>query len=103
MLEEAKTGQEQPEDGRVAYLARLARIALAADEMERLEQDLQSILGYVSQINGVDTDGVEPTFHVLPLTNVFREDVVEPSLPPEDVFASAPDRSGSFFRVPRVI
>lgn len=101
------TSEEKPggasSTGRIAYLSELARIALTDEESRRLEQELQTILDYVSQLNTVDTEGVEPTYHVLPVTNVFREDAVEPSLPVEDALANAPDRSGTSFRVPRVI
>jgi len=98
-----KEGGGGNQQGRVAYLTRLARIELSPAETERLEDDLRRRLDYVSQLNSVDTEKVEPTYHVLPTTNVFREDVVEPCLPIEDVLANAPDRSGTFFRVPRVI
>jgi aspartyl-tRNA(Asn)/glutamyl-tRNA(Gln) amidotransferase subunit C len=94
---------EEVSTGRIAYLSELARIALTREESLRLEQELQTILDYVSQLNAVDTEGVEPTYHVLPMSNVFREDEVEPSLPAEDALANAPDRSGTAFRVPRVI
>ncbi len=103
-MPEQSGNESRTETGaRVAYLARLARIALTPEEAVRLERDLETILAYISQLNEVDTEGVEPTSHVLPMSNVFREDRVEPCLPVEEAFADAPDRSGTFFRVPRVI
>ena len=63
----------------VEHVARLARLALDADEKERMRSQLDAILGYVEQLRRVNTDGVEPTAHVLPLVNVLRDDEVRPS------------------------
>jgi aspartyl-tRNA(Asn)/glutamyl-tRNA(Gln) amidotransferase subunit C len=87
----------------VRHVAKLARLALPEAKLERLTSQLESILSYVAQISRVDVSGVEPIAHALPLRNVLREDVVEPSLPLEKVLANAPDTDGPFFKVPKVI
>ena len=87
----------------VEHVARLARLALDADEKQRMRSQLDAILGYVEQLRRVDTDGVEPTAHVLPLVNVLREDEVRPSYPVEAMLANAPDAQDGQFRVPRIL
>ena len=87
----------------VEHVARLARLALDADEKERMRSQLDAILGYVEQLRRVNTDGVEPTAHVLPLVNVLRDDEVRPSYPVEAMLANAPDAQDAQFRVPRIL
>ena len=87
----------------VEYLAHLARIQLTAQELERFAGQLDEILAYVEKLKLAKTEGVPPTSHVLELTNVFREDKVQPSLPTEKVLANAPEREGPFFKVPQII
>ena len=87
----------------VRHVARLARLALADDDLARLTPQLESILEYVAKIGEVDVAGVEPMAHALPLANVLREDVVEPSLPIERVLQNAPETDGRFFKVPKVL
>lgn len=87
----------------VEYLSHLARIQLTAQELERFAGQLEEILAYVEKLKTARTQGVPPTSHVLRLTNVFREDVVQPSLPTEKALANAPAREGPFFKVPRII
>ena len=87
----------------VEYLALLARIQLTPQELERFAGQLDEILAYVEKLKAARTEGVPPTSHVLELANVFREDQVQPSLPVEKVLANAPDREGSFFKVPQII
>lgn len=87
----------------VEHVARLARLELTAEEKERMRAQLDSILSYIDKLNELDTSAVEPTSHVLPITNVFREDEVMPSLAQEEVLANAPDRHELFFRVPRIL
>ena len=87
----------------VEHVARLARLALDADEKERMRSQLDAILGYVEQLRRVDTEGVEPTAHVLPLVNVLREDEVRPSYPVDAMLANAPDAQDGQFRVPRIL
>ena len=87
----------------VEHVARLARLDIAPDEKERMRGQLDAILGYVEQLRRVDTTGIEPTAHVLPLVNVLREDEVRPSYPVEAVLANAPDPEDGQFRVPRIL
>ena len=87
----------------VEHVARLARLELAPEEKERMRRELEGILSYIGKLSAVDTDGVEPTSHAVPLTNVMRDDRARPSLPAADMLANAPERSGEFFRVPKII
>ncbi|PYM98141.1 MAG: Asp-tRNA(Asn)/Glu-tRNA(Gln) amidotransferase subunit GatB [Candidatus Rokuibacteriota bacterium] len=87
----------------VEHVARLTRLALTEEELERMREQLNSILTHLDTLRGVDTEGVEPTAHAVDLVNVMREDEVEPCLPQDSMLANAPDRSGELFRVPRII
>jgi aspartyl-tRNA(Asn)/glutamyl-tRNA(Gln) amidotransferase subunit C len=87
----------------VEHVARLARLALAADEKERMRSQLDAILGYIEQLRRVDVTGVEPTAHVLLLVNVMRDDEVRPSYPAEAMLQNAPDAHEEQFRVPRIL
>jgi aspartyl-tRNA(Asn)/glutamyl-tRNA(Gln) amidotransferase subunit C len=84
----------------VLHVARLARLELSADEVERFQEQLAAILDAVAKVQELDLAGVPPTSHPLDVVNVWREDEPRPSLPLEDVFANAPDREGDLFRVP---
>jgi aspartyl-tRNA(Asn)/glutamyl-tRNA(Gln) amidotransferase subunit C len=87
----------------VEHVARLARLQLTDDELERMREQLSAILQYIDKLRLLDTESVEPTSHAVPLVNVMREDQVEPCFPREEMLANAPDRAGEFFRVPRII
>ena len=87
----------------VDHVARLARLALTEAESARMLDQLSNILTYIDKLRRLDTDGVEPTSHAVPLENVMRDDVVEPCLPQTEMLANAPDRVDDFFRVPRII
>ena len=87
----------------VADLARLARIELTADELEHLAPQLKVILESVARVSEVAAEDIQPTSHALPLTNVFREDALRPSLPREEVLAGAPASELDRFRVPRIL
>jgi aspartyl-tRNA(Asn)/glutamyl-tRNA(Gln) amidotransferase subunit C len=87
----------------VEHVARLARVALSEEERERMRAQLDAILTYIDKLNELDTSQVEPTSHVIPMTNVFREDKVRPSLSQEQALANAPDRQEALFRVPRIL
>jgi aspartyl-tRNA(Asn)/glutamyl-tRNA(Gln) amidotransferase subunit C len=87
----------------VEHVARLARLELTDEEKERMRAQLDSILTYIDKLNELDTSAVEPTSHVLPMMNVFRDDEVRPSLSQEETLANAPDRQELFFRVPRIL
>jgi aspartyl-tRNA(Asn)/glutamyl-tRNA(Gln) amidotransferase subunit C len=87
----------------VERVAVLARLKYSAEEKERFVSQLNSILDYMDQLGKLDTASVEPTFHAVPQTNVFREDVVQPSLNLELTLANGPDPDRGFFRVPKII
>jgi aspartyl-tRNA(Asn)/glutamyl-tRNA(Gln) amidotransferase subunit C len=87
----------------VQHVAKLARLALPPERLAKLSGQLESIIEYVDKLQKADVTGVEPMAHALPISNVFREDVVEPSLPVEKVLGNAPDSDPPFFRVPKVI
>lgn len=87
----------------VLHVARLARLELAEAEIERMREQLDSILTYIDRLKELDVAGVEPTAHVVPLVNVMREDRVTPSLPQNEMLRNAPDRAGELVRVPRIL
>jgi aspartyl-tRNA(Asn)/glutamyl-tRNA(Gln) amidotransferase subunit C len=84
----------------VLHVARLARLDLGEDEVERLQEQLSAILEAVSKVSELELDDVPPTSHPLDLVNVLRPDEPLPSLQLEDAFANAPEREGDAFRVP---
>ena len=87
----------------VKYVATLARLALTPEESERFAEQLSHIFSYIEKLNELDTSRIEPTSHVLSLSNIFREDRVQASLPVEKVLENAPQRVGPFFQVPKII
>ena len=88
-------------DELVTYLEALGRIKLPEESRAKAQSDLQEILQYIDTLSELDTEGIEPMSHALPLTNVMREDVVQPSAPPEEVLANAPAQKDNYFLVPR--
>jgi aspartyl-tRNA(Asn)/glutamyl-tRNA(Gln) amidotransferase subunit C len=84
----------------VLHVARLARLALTDDEVERLTHELADIVDAVGVVAELDLEDVQPTSHPLDLVNVMDEDEPRPSLPLEDVLVNAPDPEGPLFRVP---
>ena len=87
----------------VKHVAHLARLEFSEEELEQFTDQLAQILTYVAKLNELDTSQVEPTYHALRLTNVFREDEVKASIPTEEALANAPERENGFFVVPKVI
>jgi len=87
----------------VEHVARLARLELSEGEKDLMTGQLDRILGYMDKLNELETGGVEPTSHVIPMVNVMRDDEAKPSLSPDDALANAPDRETPYFRVPRII
>ena len=87
----------------VRYTAQLARLNLTEEEIAKFQSQLSQVLDYVEKLRLVDVTGVEPTAHTNPVFNVFREDIVEPSLTVEQVLQNAPESDGPFFKVPKVI
>ncbi|NBO08192.1 MAG: Asp-tRNA(Asn)/Glu-tRNA(Gln) amidotransferase subunit GatC [Actinobacteria bacterium] len=87
----------------VAHLAQLARIELEATEIDHLAGQLDVILGAVARVQEVAGADVAPTSHPLPLKNVFRPDVIRPSLTPEEALSGAPASEEQRFRVPQIL
>jgi aspartyl-tRNA(Asn)/glutamyl-tRNA(Gln) amidotransferase subunit C len=84
----------------VLHVARLARLRLSDEEVERMSGELSSILDHIEKIEELDLDDVEPTSHVVEIENVLRADEPRPSWPRERVLAEAPDAADGGFRVP---
>ena len=84
----------------VVHVARLARLALTDEELDRFAGQLDAILEAVGKVSELDLSGVEPTLHPLELSNVWAEDAPRPSLPVEDALANAPEVEAGAFRVP---
>ena len=87
----------------VAHLADLARIDLSDEELDHLAPQLSVILDSIASIQGVAGDDVPPTSHPVPLTNVFRDDIVVPGLTPEEALSGAPEAEEQRFAVPRIL
>lgn len=87
----------------VEYVAALAQLSLDDAATERLVGELGEILAYMDLLNELDTGGVEPMMHVLDIANVYRDDVVAPSLPRELALRNAPKTDGEYFIVPRIL
>ena len=88
---------------RVKAIAHLARLKLSDQEATRLGAQLSSIVHYVAQLNEVNTEGVEPTAHPLPMVNVFRADEPREPMGAERVLANAPAADTPYFKVPKVL
>ena len=86
----------------VRKVAKLARLEMSDADLATMQKQLSAILEYVDQLQALNTDGVEPMAHPLPLANVFREDVPGVSLTPDEALANAPNRLADYFGVPAV-
>ena len=86
----------------VEHVAKLARLELSEAEKETFTKQLDSILNYVEQMNEVDTTGIEPMSHVIPVTNVMREDEVVYTNTKQELMKNAPEEEDGFFRVPKI-
>ena len=91
------------DDKLITYLETLGRLELEEDERRKLKHDIQDILAYMDSLNELDTEGVEPRSHSLPVSNVWRPDVVENSDIHDDILQNAPNRTEDCFVVPRVV
>ena len=87
----------------VEHIAALAHLEFSDDEKETLTQHMNQILDYMQQLSKLNTENVEPLSHVIELHNVFRDDVVKPSLGTEKTLANAPQTDGQFFLVPKIL
>ncbi len=87
----------------VEHIAKLAKLQFSEEEKVKFTEKFNDILAFIEKMNELDTSKVEPLSHVIELDNVFREDVVKPSLPTEDALKNAPAKTERFFKVPKVI
>jgi aspartyl-tRNA(Asn)/glutamyl-tRNA(Gln) amidotransferase subunit C len=88
----------------VAYVAELARLELDSSEKERFQKDMESILGYIEQLNELDVTGIEPTAHAAPMTNVWREDKAGETFQREKMLQNAPATvDEELVKVPQVL
>lgn len=87
----------------VAHLAKLARLALTDDELDHYAQQLDVIIGAVARVSEAVSPDIPPTSHAIPMTNVFRDDVVSPSLTNAEALSGAPAQEDERFRVPRIL
>lgn len=87
----------------IEHVVLLARLKLTESEKELFPGQVNSIINYMDQLNELDTTNIEPTAHILSMKNIFREDNATASLPQEKAMQNAPERDGSFYRVPKII
>ncbi len=87
----------------IRHVGKLSRIELTDEQVAMFGRQLADIVEYVDKLQQINTDGVEPMAHALPVHNVLAEDAPRPSLSPEAALANAPDRIDDFYRVPKVI
>jgi len=87
----------------VEHVARLARLTYTPEEIELFTHQLNAILNYFEQLKELDTTGIEPTSHAIPLSNVFKGHDVQDSLPVDATLSNAPDKKKDSFRVPKII
>jgi len=87
----------------VEYVSHLARIELKPQELEKISRQLQDILDFIDKLTKLNIENIQPTSHILPLSNVLREDVLKESLPPQKTLNNAPVKERSFFVVPKII
>ncbi len=88
------------------HIAWLSRLELSEEDRERYAPKLNSVLDYFGELDKVDTEGVEPTYHVLVLSNVFRDDEINSpakSLSLEEALSNAPKKQDGFFQAPRMM
>ncbi len=87
----------------VLHVALLARLKFTDEEAEALAKDMESIIGFANKLNELDTEGVVPTAHAIPMSNAFREDEVKPSFDRDEMLANAPSSLGGGYTVPKVV
>jgi len=87
----------------VEHVAHLARIELKPEELEKLSRQLHDILGFIDKLSVLDVEQVKPASHILPISNVLREDNPHTCLTPDKALENAPSKSGNFFSVPKII
>lgn len=104
----SKPSQPAPPDVRltdqqVRHVAKLSRLELTDEQIHRFAGQLSTVLVHVSKLMELDVDGIEPMAHAMDVTNAWRQDQPHAGIPVDTVLANAPDKSGPFFKVPRVL
>jgi aspartyl-tRNA(Asn)/glutamyl-tRNA(Gln) amidotransferase subunit C len=87
----------------IEHVASLARLNLAPEQKTKMTNELANIINFADKLNELDTTGVEPTAHILDISNVFRKDEVRPSFDREDIIANAPTHEDGCVKVPKVV
>jgi aspartyl-tRNA(Asn)/glutamyl-tRNA(Gln) amidotransferase subunit C len=87
----------------IEHITLLARLKLTDSEKKLFSRQVGNIIEYINKLNELDTTNVEPTAHILPMKNVFREDELRPSLSQDKALQNAPDKKASFYKVPKII
>ena len=87
----------------VEHVANLARLTLSEEEKVELTKDMENIIEFADKLNGLDTEGINPTAHVLKVENVFREDVVKDIYTRDELLQNAPEKENGCFHVPQVV
>ena len=87
----------------VLHVAELARLEFKENELDKFREQLENILGYIENLDKLDTSGVEPTYHVLEISTPLRRDIVEPWLSADQALENSPKREDDFFAVPKVL
>lgn len=85
------------------YVSILAKLELSEEEKEQAKRDMENMLNYIDKLAELDTEGVEPMTHIFPVTNVFREDIVENSDRSEEILSNAPEKKNEAFKVPKTV
>lgn len=91
------------DEAQVRRVALLSRLELSDEEVSQFSDQLSAIVEYIEKLNELDTENVEPLAHCLPVHNVFREDVIRPSLENEKAVGNAPDEVDGYFKVPKIL
>ncbi len=94
---------EKITEQQVRHVAKLARLKITDDQVKTFTPQLNAILTYIAQLEQLDTSNVEPLAHCLPVSNVLRDDTIQPSLSNADALANAPAKDGEFFTIPKVL
>ncbi len=87
----------------IKHVAHLARIELRSNELEELSGQLHEILDFIDKLKDLNVDQVKPASHILPISNVLREDQPQVSLTPAQALENAPSKQGNFFSVPQIL
>lgn len=87
----------------IEHVANLARLNLSQNEKEKMVKDIPAIIDFANKLNKVNTDGIQPTAHILNISNVFRKDEVRPSFDREDILRNAPESEEGCIKVPQIV